>query len=185
MVNHHSNGGGSAGNSSGGAHGGGDYSGDDRSGGEGERERLDGDLHDKPTYLLEHLATFTVNKESGIVYPADGMRRLLQLEKTTGIWSQKMQLCLDYQWVLIMDYETGVSDTHTRAMKSKECHNKVHSSWQNIIERFPASLVQEPTAFTSNDAMELYNNILVFIVSGGGGSRSEMHIFQVSSSLPA
>lgn len=110
MVNHHSNGGGSAGNSSGGAHGGagGDYSGDDRSGGE-ERERLDGmDLHDKPTYLLEHLATFTVNKESGIVYPADGMRRLLQLEKTTGIWSQKMQLCLDYQWVLIMDYETGV-----------------------------------------------------------------------------
>ncbi|XP_015021267.2 epidermal growth factor receptor kinase substrate 8-like protein 1 [Drosophila mojavensis] len=160
MVNHHSNGGGSAGNSSGGAHGGagGDYSGDDRSGGE-ERERLDGmDLHDKPTYLLEHLATFTVNKESGIVYPADGMRRLLQLEKTTGIWSQKMQLCLDYQWVLIMDYETG-----------------------NIIERFPASLVQEPTAFTSNDAMELYNNILVFIVSGGGGSRSEMHIFQSQS----
>ncbi|KAH8237865.1 hypothetical protein KR032_004471 [Drosophila birchii] len=167
MVNHHSNGGGSAGNSSGslrggGAHGGGggggDYSGDDRSGGGEERERLDGDLHDKPTYLLEHLATFTVNKESGIVYPADGMRRLLQLEKTTGIWSQKMQLCLDYQWVLIMDYETG-----------------------NIIERFPASLVQEPTAFTSNDAMELYNNILVFIVSGGGGSRSEMHIFQSQS----
>lgn len=180
MVNHHSNGGGSAGNSSGGAHGGGDYSGDDRSGGE-ERERLDGDLHDKPTYLLEHLATFTVNKESGIVYPADGMRRLLQLEKTTGIWSQKMQLCLDYQWVLIMDYETGVSES---AMKSKESLSKDYSSWQNIIERFPASLVQEPTAFTSNDAMELYNNILVFIVSGGGGSRSEMHIFQVSSSLP-
>lgn len=178
MVNHHSNGGGSAGNSSGGAHGGGDYSGDDRSGGE-ERERLDGDLHDKPTYLLEHLATFTVNKESGIVYPADGMRRLLQLEKTTGIWSQKMQLCLDYQWVLIMDYETGVSE-----------HNGPHriqwqraACFQNIIERFPASLVQEPTAFTSNDAMELYNNILVFIVSGGGGSRSEMHIFQVSRSL--
>ena len=67
------------------------------------------ELHDKPVYLLEHLATFTVNKESGIVYPADGMRKLLQLEKTTGIWSQKMQLCLDRQWVLIMDYETGVS----------------------------------------------------------------------------
>ncbi|EDX03273.1 GD22936 [Drosophila simulans] len=68
MVNHHSNGGGSAGNSSGslrggGAHGGGggggDYSGDDRSGRGEERERLESDLHDKPTYLLEHLATFT------------------------------------------------------------------------------------------------------------------------------
>lgn len=58
------------------------------------------------------------------------------------------------------------------------------SNFQNIIERFPASLVQEPTAFTSNDAMELYNNILVFIVSGGGGSRSEMHIFQVMEFLP-
>lgn len=90
----------------------GNYSGDDRDsrsvGGPGPDDRLD-DSIDKPIYLLEHLATFTVNKESGIVYPADGMRRLLQLEKTTGIWSQKMQLCLDRQWVLIMDYETGVS----------------------------------------------------------------------------
>jgi epidermal growth factor receptor kinase substrate 8 len=88
----------------------GGYSGDER--GESPRSlddhQLDGDLNDKPIYLLEHLATFTVNKESGILYPADGMRKLLQLEKTTGIWSQKMQLCLDRQWVLIMDYETGV-----------------------------------------------------------------------------
>ncbi|XP_017466296.1 PREDICTED: epidermal growth factor receptor kinase substrate 8-like protein 2 isoform X1 [Rhagoletis zephyria] len=131
-----------------------EYSDDERDSRSGE-ERANSDAHDKPIYLLEHLATFTVNKESGIIYPADGMRRLLQLEKTTGIWSQKMQLCLDYQWVLIMDYETG-----------------------NIIERFPAALIQEPTAFTSTDAMELYNNILVFIVTGGSGSRSEMHIFQ-------
>jgi len=91
----------------------GGYSGDER--GESPRSndlddsQFDGDMSDKPVYLLEHLATFTVNKESGILYPADGMRKLLQLEKTTGIWSQKMQLCLDRQWVLIMDYETGVS----------------------------------------------------------------------------
>lgn len=94
------------------------YSGDEhdsKSGGEdggesvGRNDDSDVILQDKPIYLLEHLATFTVNKDSGIVYPADGMRRLLQLEKTTGIWSQKMQLCLDYRWVLIMDYETGVS----------------------------------------------------------------------------
>ncbi|XP_037045483.1 epidermal growth factor receptor kinase substrate 8-like isoform X2 [Bradysia coprophila] len=132
------------------------YSEDERDSRSGD-DRPGSDLGDKPTYLLEHLATFTVNKESGIVYPADGMRRLLQLEKTTGIWSQKMQLCLDRQWVLIMDYETG-----------------------NIIERFPASLIQEPTAFTSNSTMEMYNNILVIIV-GGSSSRSEMHIFQCQS----
>lgn len=80
--------------------------------------RAGSDLGNKPTYLLEHLATFTVNKDSGIVYPADGMHRLLQLEKTTGIWSQKMQLCLDRQWILIVDYETGVSVDGVFMMKS-------------------------------------------------------------------
>lgn len=58
--------------------------------------------------MMEHLATFTVTKDTGIVYPADGMRRLLQLEKSNGIWSQKMQLRLERNWVLIMDNETGV-----------------------------------------------------------------------------
>lgn len=38
----------------------------------------------RSAYVLEHLATFTVTRETGIVYPADGMRRLLQLEKTNG-----------------------------------------------------------------------------------------------------
>jgi len=115
---------------------------------------------ESPTYLMEHLATFTVTKETGIVYPADGMRRLLQLEKSNGIWSQKMQLRLDRNWVLIMDYETG-----------------------QVMERFPASLIQEPTAFMSNDPMEIYNNILVFIVGEERqtNAHSEMHIFQCQS----
>ncbi|XP_039298516.1 epidermal growth factor receptor kinase substrate 8 isoform X1 [Nilaparvata lugens] len=115
---------------------------------------------ESPTFVMEHLATFTVSKETGIVYPADGMRRLLQLEKSNGIWSQKMQLRLDRSWVLIMDYETGA-----------------------VMERFPATLIHEPTAFTSHDPMEIYNNILVFIVGDERqmGSRSEMHIFQCQS----
>lgn len=75
-------------------------------GGSGSPDAVD--LRDKPLYLLEHLATFTVSKDSGIVQPSDGISRLLQLEKTTGIWSQKMQLCLDREWLLIVDYETGV-----------------------------------------------------------------------------
>ena len=56
------------------------------------------------------------------------------------------------------------------------------------MERFPVSLIQEPTAFTSHDPMEMYNNILVFIVGderGGLGSRSEMHIFQVNNKFIA
>lgn len=51
------------------------------------------------------------------------------------------------------------------------------------MERFPASLIQEPTAFTSRDPMELYNNILVFTVAddSGSGQKAEMHIFQCQS----
>jgi epidermal growth factor receptor kinase substrate 8 len=53
------------------------------------------------------------------------------------------------------------------------------------MERFPAALIQEPTAFTSRDPMEMYNNILVFTVADDGGAggqqRAEMHIFQCQS----
>lgn len=55
----------------------------------------------------------------------------------------------------------------------------MYSQLKNIIERFPATLIIEPTAFTSNSPMDMYNNVLVFIVGGGSGTRSEMHIFQV------
>lgn len=51
------------------------------------------------------------------------------------------------------------------------------------MERFPVTLIQEPTAFTSRDPMEMYNNILVFTVAddSGSGQRAEMHIFQCQS----
>nr|CAH7751140.1 unnamed protein product [Callosobruchus chinensis] len=131
------------------------YTGDDR---DLDREDRISDGMGKPVHIIEHLATFTVTKETGIIYPNDGMRRLLQLEKTNGIWSQKMQLCLDNSWVLIMDYETG-----------------------SVMERFPANSIQEPTAFMSQDPMEMYNNILVFIVTNSNQSHPEMHIFQCQS----
>lgn len=51
------------------------------------------------------------------------------------------------------------------------------------MERYPASLIEEPTAFTSRDPMEMYNNILVFTVAddSGSGQHAEMHIFQCQS----
>ncbi|KAF5274522.1 hypothetical protein FQA39_LY07134 [Lamprigera yunnana] len=124
-----------------------------------DRDDRNNEVMDKPTYLMEHLATFTVSKDNGIVYPGDGMRRLHKLEKSNGIWSQKMQLCLDRSWVLIMDFETGT-----------------------VMERFPANSIQEPTAFISSNPMEMYNNILVFIVTNSNPSYPpEMHIFQCQS----
>lgn len=57
---------------------------------------------------------------------------------------------------------------------------------QSIMERFPAAWVHQPTAFTSPEPAELYNNVLAFVVGppgGAGGSpepppRRELHIFQ-------
>jgi len=90
---------------------------------------------DAPTYVIEHLATFTVSKEAGVVYPADGMRRLLQLEKSNGIWSQKMQLRLDQNWVLIMDYETGVSPENlfVCSRPSRRCGVSITTKGQFLI----------------------------------------------------
>ena len=62
------------------------------------------------------------------MYPADGMRRLLAMEKTSGIWTQKMLMRLERKMVNIMDHEN-----------------------KEVVERFPAHFVREPTAFTSND----------------------------------
>ena len=93
-----------------------------------------------------------------MLYPADGMRRLLAMEKTNGIWTQKMQMKLDRGLVNIMDNENKES-----------------------VERFPIHLVREPTAFTSNDPKEIYNNILIYIVGARpeeSPTPSEMHIFQ-------
>lgn len=118
---------------------------------------------DDPTFLLEHLATFTVARDNatatGVVYPEDGMRRLLQLEKTTGIWSQKMEIALTKnRQVLILDYDT-----------------------KSVIEKFPVTWIESPTPFTNTDPMELYNNILIFIVAPPPGIANhnypEMHIF--------
>merc|ERR1719458_1887795 len=52
---------------------------------------------------------------------------------------------------------------------------------KETVERFPIQLVREPTAFTSNDPKEIYNNILIYIVGPRpeeSPTPSEMHIFQ-------
>lgn len=115
------------------------------------------------TFLMEHLATFPIDHENpnGIRYAADGMRKLLQLEKTTGIWSQRMDITLNQrkQLVQILDNDS-----------------------KNVIENFPVEWIGTPTPFKNNDPMEMYNNIVVFTVepppSRSGRSNSEMHIFQ-------
>lgn len=109
----------------------------------------------KPTYALEHLATFKVKTEAEIYNPKDKMKILIELDKTGGIWPQKMYMCFSGQWLLMLDSD----------MKE--------------IENFPGSLIKEPTAFISEDQLEAFNNILIFTVPGVSLGTTEMHIFQV------
>lgn len=75
----------------------------------------------RSAYVLEHLATFTVTRETGIVYPADGMRRLLQLEKSNGNilteiffnWSQSLALLLSPYSPPIRMSGRYITKTHT------------------------------------------------------------------------
>lgn len=48
------------------------------------------------------------------------------------------------------------------------------------MEKFSLTSIKEPCAFTSHDPIDMYNNILVFIVTNSNPSHpAEMHIFQV------
>lgn len=118
------------------------------------------------TFLMEHLATFPVadaDTPNGVLFAADGMRKLLQLEKTTGIWSQRMDITLvkRKQVVQILDHDS-----------------------KSVIENFPIDWIGQPTPFKNTDPMEMYNNIVVFTVepppskSSSRAASKEMHIFQ-------
>ncbi len=61
--------------------------------------------------------------------------------------------------------------------------NIMDNESKEIVERFPIRLVRDPTAFTSNDPKEVYNNILIYVVGhtsldDPASSPAEMHIFQ-------
>lgn len=60
-------------------------------------------------YDVEHLATFQLSEELNV--PSDGMRRLLHMEKNGfGIWSQKMRIRLERNFIVILDFENGVRE---------------------------------------------------------------------------
>ncbi|XP_014667431.1 PREDICTED: epidermal growth factor receptor kinase substrate 8-like [Priapulus caudatus] len=89
------------------------------------------------------IRVFTLSSLPGLLFPADGMRKLKLMEKSIGIWTRAMLLRLERKWIVICDYENG-----------------------DVVERFPINLVQEPSAVVSTDPKEMYNNIVLFTVQG-------------------
>lgn len=62
-------------------------------------------------YEVEHLATFQLSEELNA--PSDGMRRLLHMQTNgLGIWSQKIRVHLEQNFIVILDFQNGVSFDH-------------------------------------------------------------------------
>lgn len=71
--------------------------------------------------------------------PKVALQRLFELEKQSGIWTQRMQIELQDDYMLIVDCETN-----------------------SVVERFERECVTRPEAF--NEYNDIYNNIVVFII---------------------
>lgn len=71
--------------------------------------------------------------------PRAALERLFELEKLSGIWTQRMQIELRDDLMLILDCETN-----------------------SIVERFNRNCVTKPEAFEQYN--DIYNNIVVFII---------------------
>ncbi|CAH1787442.1 unnamed protein product [Owenia fusiformis] len=116
----------------------------------------------EPMFNLDHLATFTVGPKQGLVTPNDGIRKLHQMERTTGVWTMRCKMVVERRDIVILDSQTS-----------------------DEMERFPIELVEEPTAVTNSDPKNVYNNIVLFTViedkRAPQSSPSEMHIFQCIS----
>lgn len=109
-------------------------------------------------FELDHLATFS--SRSGTMSPEDGLRKLRQMESTTGIWTMRCTMFVDRTSsnLVIVDRSNG-----------------------DELERFSLDLVYEPTAIFKDDKREIYTNLILFTVLDDPRKRSgpsDMHIFQ-------
>ena len=58
-------------------------------------------------YELDHLVTFTVSAKQNLLKPRDGMRRLREMETSTGIWTIRVRLIVSQKEVVIVEKASG------------------------------------------------------------------------------
>ena len=88
------------------------------------------------------------------------------------VYLKRKPMSIEYNLIFV----TMVSRVHTQ-----EPHViSVILHHQEEMERFPLSLVTDPTAVTNDDRRDVYNNVVLFTVVEDPHRRapSEMHIFQ-------
>jgi len=64
-------------------------------------------------YELEHLATFNMSAKRGVVKAAVALQRLWDLASTTGVWTMRVMVRVERQYVTVLDVDTNKVQ-HTR-----------------------------------------------------------------------
>uniref|UniRef100_A0A183BR56 SH3 domain-containing protein n=1 Tax=Globodera pallida TaxID=36090 RepID=A0A183BR56_GLOPA len=116
-------------------------------------------MHSAPSYNVEHLASFAVGSHFSVLTPSDGVRKLKHMEQNSAICPVPMIFSL---------YPNRIAVSELNG---------------NLVEEFPMDLVSDPTAHTSSDPRDQFNNMILFVVlehavSDGGTVPTELHIFQ-------
>ena len=74
----------------------------------------------EPKFELDHLATFAAGSRSGCIHAEDGLRKLRQMENTTGIWTMRCVLIIERNCLVILDNSTQVSLQGERETKVED-----------------------------------------------------------------
>jgi len=120
-------------------------------------------------YELDHLATFTATGSipGRLLTPPEGVRRVREMAFSGSIWPLRVRVVIGERDVVVIDVQSG-----------------------DDMERFPLSLVSEPTCATAVDrrvnGCDILDNIVLFTVLEDPVKKTsppEMHVFQCVNRL--
>jgi len=120
-------------------------------------------------YELDHLATFTATGSipGRLLTPPDGVRRVREMALCGSVWPLRVHAVIADREVVVTDAQTGED-----------------------MERFPLSLVSEPTCATAIDrrvnGCDVFDNLVLFTVLEDPVKKTsppEMHVFQCINHL--
>jgi len=106
---------------------------------------------------MDHLVTFDVGTKSGVLSHADGIRKLRQMESSSGIWTRRVLVSVDQKEVVVTEKSSGEE-----------------------LESFPISQIFDPVTSDRNSIPNVFDNLVIFIVQKESWTRlpSTMNIFQ-------
>ncbi|GFN86749.1 epidermal growth factor receptor kinase substrate 8, partial [Plakobranchus ocellatus] len=80
----------------------------------------------EPKFELDHLATFAAGTRNGVIHAEDGLRKLRQMENTTGIWTMRCVLIVERGCLVILDNSTGAQEIVDEILAAKNGQQRLY-----------------------------------------------------------